>query len=52
MKVHRWSIVMPLALASLYHYKARVYDPRIGRFLQTDPAPHLLRTAISGESAP
>ncbi|HRK63601.1 MAG TPA: RHS repeat-associated core domain-containing protein [Terricaulis sp.] len=22
---------------SLYHYKARVYAPRIGRFLQTDP---------------
>lgn len=21
----------------LYHYKARAYDPRIGRFLQTDP---------------
>jgi RHS repeat-associated protein len=23
--------------ASLYHYKARVYDPTLGRFLQTDP---------------
>ena len=23
--------------ASLYHYKARVYDPGLGRFLQTDP---------------
>src|SRR5437879_6136735 len=23
--------------AQLYHYKARVYDPVIGRFLQTDP---------------
>ncbi len=23
--------------AALYHYKARVYDPSMGRFLQTDP---------------
>jgi RHS repeat-associated protein len=23
--------------AQLYHYKARVYDPALGRFLQTDP---------------
>lgn len=23
--------------AQLYHYKARVYDPVLGRFLQTDP---------------
>ena len=22
----------------LYYYKARFYDPKIGRFLQTDPA--------------
>ena len=28
---------MWLAEAGLYHYKARVYDPGLGRFLQTDP---------------
>lgn len=22
---------------ALYHYKARAYDPKLGRFLQTDP---------------
>lgn len=25
---------------SLYHYKARLYDPILGRFLQTDPVGH------------
>jgi len=28
---------MALPDARLYHYKARVYDPVLGRFLQTDP---------------
>ncbi len=28
---------MWLADAGLYHYKARIYDPGLGRFLQTDP---------------
>lgn len=27
-----------LAGAQLYHYKARAYSPKLGRFLQTDPA--------------
>ncbi len=28
---------MALPEATLYHYKARVYDPAFGHFLQTDP---------------
>lgn len=28
---------MWIAELSLYHYKARAYDPRLGRFMQTDP---------------
>ena len=28
---------MWLAEAGLYHYKTRIYDPGLGRFLQTDP---------------
>ncbi len=28
---------MWLSEAQVYHYKARVYDPYVGRFLQTDP---------------
>jgi RHS repeat-associated protein len=30
-----------LSEASLYHYKARAYDPASGRFLQTDPVGYL-----------
>lgn len=35
----RFSYTGQIALpeAQLYHYKARVYDPVLGRFLQTDP---------------
>lgn len=35
----RWRYTGQAALPelSLYHYKARVYDPVLGRFLQTDP---------------
>src|ERR1700678_2702519 len=30
-----------IAEAQLYHYKARAYDPALGRFLQTDPAGYI-----------
>ncbi|MES1263824.1 MAG: RHS repeat-associated core domain-containing protein, partial [Peristeroidobacter soli] len=33
----RYTGQLALPEAQLYHYKARVYDPAIGRFLQTDP---------------
>jgi RHS repeat-associated protein len=33
----RYTGQIALLEAKLYHYKARVYDPAIGRFLQTDP---------------
>ncbi len=33
----RYTGQITLPDAKLYHYKARVYDPDLGRFLQTDP---------------
>ncbi|GAM96817.1 wall associated protein [alpha proteobacterium U9-1i] len=33
----RYTGQITLPEVSLYHYKARVYDPALGRFLQTDP---------------
>jgi RHS repeat-associated protein len=33
----RYTGQIMLPEAKLYHYKARVYDPLLGRFLQTDP---------------
>lgn len=33
----RYTGQIALPEAKLYHYKARVYDPKLGRFLQTDP---------------
>ena len=33
----RYTGQMALPEVELYHYKARAYDPKLGRFLQTDP---------------
>ena len=33
----RYTGQIALFEAKLYHYKARIYDPALGRFLQTDP---------------
>lgn len=34
---HQYTGQMVLPGTGLYHYKARAYDPRLGRFMQTDP---------------
>jgi len=34
---YRYTGEITIPQASLYYYKARVYDPNLGRFLQTDP---------------
>ncbi len=34
---YRYTGQIMIPEANLYHYKARVYDPGLGRFLQTDP---------------
>jgi RHS repeat-associated protein len=34
---YRYTGQIEIPEAQLYHYKARVYDPVLGRFLQTDP---------------
>jgi len=34
---YRYTGQIMIPEAQLYHYKARVYDPTLGRFLQTDP---------------
>jgi RHS repeat-associated protein len=36
--IFRYTGQAQLPAAGLYYYKARVYDPSMGRFLQTDPA--------------
>jgi RHS repeat-associated protein len=37
-QIFRYTGQAQLAAAELYYYKARMYDPGLGRFLQTDPA--------------
>ncbi|MBI3541862.1 MAG: carboxypeptidase-like regulatory domain-containing protein [Deltaproteobacteria bacterium] len=33
-----------------YHYRARVYDPRTGRFIQKDPSPGVLKLPITSSN--